>query len=324
MSTSDSIGDPSAYRPLDALSRGVAADAAFFSVSNQRDFLGIVALVNSLREVGHDESFYLADCGLTEEQRAILREHVRLVEAPTDVPPPLLKTYAPLTVDPSVALILDADVIVLEPLTDLVADSPVFFLDPVPTRFFREWSRLDLGRVQPVPYVNSGHMIVPRESGFLPHYQDAIERMLEIVRAEPATCRTPQDPFYYPDQDALNALLGTLQSARYTVSDEAAYWPFETGLEQARLLHHILPKPWLTSLRPNPYSRRMVRLLAAGPVLVPQKSLPAHFRESNVGALARAERSLRHNIRDATRGRIGVRARWRPPSTPYLPELGGR
>ena len=267
MPTSDPSGDSSAAdRPLDDLSSSVADGAAFFSVSNQRDFLAIVALVNSLREVGHDEPFYLADCGLTNEQRAILGEQVRLVEAPTDVPPPLLKTYAPLAVDPSVALILDADVIVLKPLTDLVGDSPVFFLDPVPTRFFPEWARLGVDPVRRGPYVNSGHMIVPRESGFLPSYQDAISRMLEIVRAEPATCRTPHDPFYFPDQDALNAVIGTLGPGQHIVSDEAAYWPFETGLDRARLLHHILQKPWLTSLSPNPYSRRMVRLLAAGPV----------------------------------------------------------
>ena len=83
-------------------------------------------------------------------------------------------------------------------------------------------------------------------------------------------------------------------------------------------------KPWLTALRPNAYSRRMVSLLAKGPLIVPQEKLPAHLRLGNVAALVRAERSLRHGIRSLTRGRLGVRARLRPQGSPYLPELRGR
>src|SRR6266508_2253741 len=72
-------------------------EAGFYCVADRRYFLGAVGLVNSLRLVGHDEPIYLLDCGLTVEQRELLAPHVTLVAAPTEAPPWLLKTVAPLS-----------------------------------------------------------------------------------------------------------------------------------------------------------------------------------------------------------------------------------
>ncbi len=57
---------------------------AFYCVADRRYFLGAVALLNSLRRVGHHEPFYLVDAGLTEDQRRLLDSHAELLAAPSD------------------------------------------------------------------------------------------------------------------------------------------------------------------------------------------------------------------------------------------------
>jgi hypothetical protein len=282
---------------------------AFFCVSNERHFIGAVALLNSLREVGHDEPFYLVDCGLTHRQRELVSDHATLIPVATDVSPLMLKAHGPLQVDPDVAIILDADIIAVRPLTDLVGPKPVVFLNDWTWRFEPDWVRLGYGRLTRIPYLNSGQMIIPRASGLLPLLQRGNERLLDIIRAEPEKSRLPTGPFYYTDQDVLNALIASLDPDDYVVSNEVAYWPFEQPLDGARLLHHILAKPWLRPLRPSPYSRGMARLLAAGPVKVPTGEVPARLRGGALGSVARAGAAARHTLRDHTRGKLGIRRR---------------
>jgi hypothetical protein len=140
--------------------------------------------------------------------------------------------------------------------------------------------------------------------------------MLEILRAEPDKCRVPTDPFYYTDQDVLNALIGSLEPDQYVVSSEVAYWPFDAPWDDACLLHHIMDKPWLTPLRPSVYSSAMVRLLAAGPVLPPADDVPPRLRPGVGGAVARARASVRHTVRERTRGRLGLRRRFATVADP--------
>jgi hypothetical protein len=289
---------------------------AFFSVANDRHFLGAAALLNSLREVGHDEPFYLLDCGLTDAQRAALAPHATLLPAPPDTSPFLLKAIGPLEVDPEVAVILDADVIVRRPLRHLIGKQPVVFLNDRTERFEQEWIRFGYGRLRRIPYLNSGQMVFPRSSGLLRRLQEGNERMLEILRAEPDKCRVPTDPFYYTDQDVLNALIGSLEPDQYVVSSEVAYWPFDAPWDDACLLHHIMDKPWLTPLRPSVYSSAMVRLLAAGPVLPPADDVPPRLRPGVAGAVARARASVRHTVRERTRGRLGLRRRFATVADP--------
>jgi len=281
---------------------------AFFCVSNDRHFIGAVALLNSLREVGHYEPFYLVDCGLTDRQRELISGHATLIPVTANVPPKMLKTHGPLHVDPDIAIILDADIIAVRPLTDLVGPKPVVFLNDWTWRFEPEWIRLGYGRLNRIPYLNSGHMILPRTSGLLPLFHRGTERLLEIVRTEPEKSRASQ-PFYHTDQDVLNALIGSLDADDYLVSDEVAYWPFEQSLGGVRLLHHILDKPWLKPLRTNPYSREMARLLATGRVKAPTDEIPARLRGGALGSVARACGSMQHTVRDHTRGKLGIRRR---------------
>jgi hypothetical protein len=283
--------------------------AAFFCISNSPHFIGAAALLNSLREVGHDEPFYLVDCGLTDHERALLDGHATIIPAPTDLAPTLIKAFGPLEVDPEIAVILDADIIVQRPLDDLFGPKPVVFLNDLTFRFQPDWIRLGFGRLNRIPYLNAGQMILPRSSGLLPLLHEGHERLFEILDAEPDTWRTWRDPFFYRDQDVLNALIGSLDPEDYVLSDEIAYWPFEEPYENARMLHHIMDKPWLSSLRPNPYSEAMIRLLSAGPVVVPADEIPARLRAGSVGTLARGAAAVTHTVRDHTRGRLGLRHR---------------
>src|SRR5919201_697376 len=93
---------------------------AFYSVSDSRFFLGVVALVNSLRLVGHDEPIFIVDSGLTSTQRGMLSDHATLIAAPPDLTSVLLAPLAPLQHPADVAVLLDADMIVTRPLGELI------------------------------------------------------------------------------------------------------------------------------------------------------------------------------------------------------------
>ena len=55
------------------------SQAAFYTISNAGYFPGLVGLVNSLRTVGHRETIFVADVGMTEEQQALLKPHCTLI-----------------------------------------------------------------------------------------------------------------------------------------------------------------------------------------------------------------------------------------------------
>src|SRR6266571_6317155 len=94
--------------------------AAFYCVTDSRYFLGAVGMVNSLRLLGHREPVYVLDCGLTAHQRELLTPHITLVAAPSDAPPWLLKTVAPLRHPADVMVLIDADIVVTRPLSELI------------------------------------------------------------------------------------------------------------------------------------------------------------------------------------------------------------
>ena len=75
-------------------------------------------MVNSLRVHGHSDPVYVLDCGLDPDQRDLLAPHATLVPAPSEAPPWLLKTVAPLRHPAEVMVLIDADMIVTRPLTD--------------------------------------------------------------------------------------------------------------------------------------------------------------------------------------------------------------
>ena len=303
---------------LDPSRNAIPPPVAFFAVSNSRHFLGLVALINSLRRVGHDEPIYVVDCGLQQHERALLETHVELVPALADTPPALLKLFAPRQVAPDIAIVIDADVIVTQTLAPLIGEKLVVFADPIGERFYPEWHELGFGHVSPTPTANSGHLIVPSSSGALDALQDGMERVIELVQRDPTLASSMAAPFYLADQDVLNAYLGTLPPDGYVRSTAAAYWPFAAPLEDVRLLHHIMWKPWLHSLRPNAYSERMVTLLAGGPVRIPAELVPLHLRPGRLGEASRWQRSVRHKLRGHTRGKLGVMRKLRPGGSHFF------
>ena len=96
---------------------------AFYTFGDRRYFLGIAALVNSLRLLGHGETIHVLDFGLTDAQRATLEREVELVAAPPGSSPLLGHFGLPLERPADAMVMLDSDVIAtrsLEPIFRLV------------------------------------------------------------------------------------------------------------------------------------------------------------------------------------------------------------
>jgi hypothetical protein len=321
----------------------VHTGAVFSCVSDASHFLGAVALLNSLRVVGHDEPFVLLDCGLEPWQRQALAPVATVVPAPRDVAPMLLKPEAACALPAEVAVVLDADVIVTRPLHELIATAAegriVVFANGDSDRFFPEWGPLlGLGPPRRQPYVASGHLFVPAARlEFLERFR-AAQRTIDLGQTllandELLSRSTPSDPFYYPDMDVLNALLATvLGPDELTVVDYrlAPHAPFP-GVElvdeatlrcryadgvEPLVLHHVLRKPWLAAVPQTPYSRLLPRLLLGDDValrLDPQR-VPLRLRHGRLATLDRVRAELQAAVRTRVRGKLGLRPRiaaWR-------------
>jgi hypothetical protein len=284
--------------------------AAFYCVADAPYFIGAVGTINSLRVVGHTEPVFLLDCGLTHEQRAALEPHVTLVEAPRGLPPTLLKTIAPLSHPAEVMILIDTDLIVTRPLTELVemasSGRVVAFRNDM-DRFVPEWGDLlDLGEVRRQPYVAFALVCMDRSHGesVLRLIQDRQSR-IDFERGHWGR-DDPEYPLRYADQDVLNAILAARVDADRVVAldDRLAPTPpfaglklvdegslrcaYEDGTEPC-VLHHYIVKPWLEPTHHGIYSRLLRRLLVGADVAVkvPRRELPRRLR---TGVLAYAER----------------------------------
>jgi hypothetical protein len=141
------------------------------------------------------------------------------------------------------------------------------------------------------------------------------------------------EPFYFGDQDVINALLAAhLEADEITMLEHrlAPHPPFpalrlvDTDRLLCRypdgvrpfLLHHILAKPWLKATRTNVYSLLLPRLLLAPdvPLRLEPEQLPLRLREGWLGGLdrrrANAQAFLFFHAR-AQLGRFGIRTRIR-------------
>jgi hypothetical protein len=316
------------------------APTAFYCVADERYFGGAVGLVNSLRLVGHDEPIHVLDCGLTAEQRDLLAPQVKLIPAPSDAPPWLLKTVAPLQRPADTMVLLDADIVVTRSLAPLVETARggrlVAFTNPV-DRFVPEWGELlGLGPARRGPYVSSAAICVGRELGgeligLLSRHQAAVDFELTHWRRN-----VPGYAFTYADQDVLNAILATCYqpaaiaaldsrlaptppfSGLRLVDERSLRCAFDDGVEPY-LVHHHVVKPWLEPTHHGVYSRLLRRLLLGDDVAikVPEGHIPSHLR---AGPLAWAERAganararfrwhVREPVARALGGRTGSRAR---------------
>ena len=199
--------------------------AAFYCVSSARYFLGAVALVNSLRLLGHPEPIFVLDAGLSTIQRQQLAREATVVSAPGDTTPFLLKTVAPTSHPADVMILIDADMIVTRPLTELIdraSEGLVLVVEHEHDRYFPQWGEfLGLRSSRRRHYVSSGfilaggapggrvvelmHEAQPRigieETPFSSHSPD-LESLAHSFSGTPEG-----HPFFFADQDVLNAVL---------------------------------------------------------------------------------------------------------------------
>lgn len=290
--------------------------AAFYTIANEPHFLGLVALLNSLRLQGHEEPFVVGDFGLATWQRELLQPHVEFVPV-SGASAYLLKPLAPLERPAEIMALLDADLVAVRSLAPLLGSAHervVAFADPVAHRFDPRWeSLLELPPLRRQPYVNSGFIVLGGEEGrrvleLVVAYQQRIDATFTRDRAG-----RPTDPFYYSDQDVWNAVLASaLPGERLEILPAALapHPPFTQGADEPYVLHHVDRKPWLASTRANAYSRLLPRLLLADDVAVrlDQGRVPRRFRRGFEGLLGRLGAEA-GGLAWQQRGRVGLRRR---------------
>jgi len=298
----------------------MTADTSFYCVADQRYFPGAVALVNSIRLVGHREPIVLLDCGLTPAQRRLLEPEVELVTRPPGTPPWLLKTVAPLERPAAVMVLLDADLVLTRSLGELVDSARsgglLAFVNPV-DRFVPGWGELlDLGPARRGEYLSSAAIVVDLELG--ERVLGLMEDRQRIVDFELTHWRenVADYPFTFADQDVFNAILSTVVDRRTVTALEQRLAPtppftglklrdeaslqcaYEDGTEPY-LVHHHVVKPWLEPTHHGIYSRLLRRLLI-GPdlaVRVPATEVPPHLRSGLRAAALRARVNARERLR---------------------------
>jgi hypothetical protein len=309
--------------------------AAFYCVSDSRYYLGAVGMLNSLRVLGHREPVYVLDCGLTPDQRDRLAPHATLVPAPSEAPPWLLKTVAPLRHPAEVMVLIDADIVVTRSLAELIeraAEPRVIAIENDRDRFVAEWGELlGLGEVRRQPYVSSGLVFMGQPVGtevleLMAKLQDRVDFDRTFWRDN-----APDYPFLYGDQDVFNAILASrVERRRLTVLPNrlAPNPPFK-GLRvldaatlrcahrdgtQPYAVHHFATKPWLEPAHHGVYSRLLRRLLT-GPdvaIRVSEAQLPLRLRSGARAWLARkrvdARETFDWHVRKPLAARFKARA----------------
>ncbi len=301
-----------------------------YAISDSRFFLGLIALVNSLRLQGHHEPIIVLDCGLADYQREILSHETTVIAAPAGYPPHLLKYVAPLLHPADVMLLIDADVIVtrsLEPLIRAAEEGKIVaFTDRLHDRFDPRWSGLlGLEPLRRQPYINAGFLVLPRSPGLelltsLQAGQENLDPQQGIWSGGPLDY-----PFYFADQDVLNALLAskaqpdnlaimehrlaphTMFEGVELLDEQTLRCSYADGLEPFGLHHVLRHKPWLAPIRRTIYSDLLPRLWLGSDLALPlePEHLPLRFRS---GLLAKADKH-RYNAMarlQRLRGRLGV------------------
>jgi hypothetical protein len=321
----------------------VSVPAAFYCISSELYFPGAVGLVNSLRLVGHSEPIYVLDCGLTVEHRELLAREATIIPSPSDAPPYVLKTVAPLRHPAEVMILIDVDMVVtrrLTPLIERAAEGRVVAFKDNLDRFVPEWGEaLGLGRAIRRPYVSSGLVALGGETGrrvlrLWDERQGRVDYGLSWFERD-----VHDYPFRFLDQDVLNAILTTSVEPdrlvsldrrlaphqpyrRLRIRDEATLrCAYRDGTEPF-VLHQYLAKPWLEPMYHGIYSRLLSRLWLGRDVAItlPEEEVPLRMRR---GLRARVERKrvdvvdlIRWYVRDvipewiearvaAVRGRVG-------------------
>jgi hypothetical protein len=308
--------------------------SAVFVVSDERFFLGLVGLVNSLRLQGYRGEVVVLDCGLTAGQRSLLYHECEFVPclwrgAST---PALYKAFGAWRESRGVVVVADSDVVVtggLEEMLEWAAEGWVCAArDPEEDRWFPEWTEL-FGLKAPLRrgvYVNSGFVAfsVDRWPALLRRWWEACER----IWSHPWLYApgVGDGPSAQADQDALNAVLmseipaGALRllpaeavpigDASGLQVDRGGEYLVSTGLGQGVwiLQGNGATKPWEAGgwrrLAGRGYEVALRAVLAhpRAPVRLPPRMVPWWLRDNPAGrssfvTLARLNRSrLRHLV----------------------------
>jgi hypothetical protein len=297
-------------------------------------------MLNSLRLVGHTEPLFVVDAGLTAAQRNALAPHATVLPATAGDAAVFLAPAGPLQRPAEVMVLIDADIIVTRPLTQLIEEARTGHVvgivnePPNHERWFPEWSEvLGLGLVRRQPYLCAGLIVFDQASAdrLLQPWLEG-QAAIGLTGTRYGSARL-NDPFYFADQDVLNALLGSTFEAGEIVPVDYRLGPFPPfrgltivdpktldcrydDLQRPYLLHHIMNKPWLRRTPTNAYSRLMSRLLLEPDVAVPVPAheLPLRLRSGPTATLARWESTAVAVTRMQVRrqlGRYGIRTRLR-------------
>lgn len=338
-----------------------AADArrvTFYTVADAAFFPGVVALINSLRLVGHSDPVVVADLGLLPEQRARLETVADVVTLEHDVisNPTLYKAYPHALGATGRVVTIDSDMIVtcrLDGVVDAVDDGRVcmHLVPSQPQRFFPEWAELFGLRapLRPSRYLNAGVIAFDQA-----RWPDLLPRWWEMCMGIPREAtRAGGAPWEAPtcdaDQDALNALLmsevpaGSVALRRQHVVDELLGVRLldpltlrcTDGAVPCEILHHTGgPKPWQPQawmrVRRNAYVRLLPRLLLSADVALTLRpdELPVWLHDNARGravlrALDAVNGSTRAVVRRTPRGVYQQLRRLRARLAHEVPESVG-
>jgi hypothetical protein len=302
----------------EADTRPLSTEVRFITAADSRFFLGAAAMLNSLRLSGNTGAAFVIDSGLRPEQRerlAAVAEVLTLPPALQDLHPLFAKLTADVFWSDGVVVLLDSDMIVTSPLTDLIeqaADGKIAVHPdheitrdrqfPGMASTFELQAPLRLQR-----YVNTSPLALS-----LDHWPSFLERWRK------ACDRLPDDwpsrgfaPFGLADQDALNALLMSevppqavwIGSERRTVHadglrdveilDTASLACRYHGALPVVLHYGLSPKAWEPDgwrrvRADDAYVRLLRRLLFARdvPVRAGPREVPIWLRPRGVGHIA--------------------------------------
>jgi hypothetical protein len=300
--------------------RGASSDAAlpvrFFTMADSEHFIGLLALVGSLRLQGHNDPLTVLDLGFTAAQRSVVEslcDPVR-VDGITGRHPWFLAPYPYLLHAEGTIVYIDADVIVTSRLDHVLAAARGGMVCAAPDRarrWFADWGSI-FGLERPLrrhDYVNAAFVAFsttqfPRLLG---RWWECCDRLAQRLGSPPSD---RSNPTALPDQDALNALLmsevpvgsiellprnavaqGPRELAQTTVVDLRRLECRRAG-QQTTLLHaYGRPKPWQPNawrnLRRTAYVRCLRGLLSRldAPVSVDTGILPIWLRPGACGAV---------------------------------------
>ena len=321
-----------------AITEPTAGSATIYSMADDRYFLGVAALLGSLRLTGNDYAVVILDGGMTDEQRALVSSYATLAAIPDgiDARTPVAKWYLGAANPNGVVVWIDSDCLVLDSLTAIVekatGGSICAVRDDRPAGIEHrhpDWQEVFGLASAPragQTYVNAGFLAFSTE-----RWPTLLPRMLELTPHVPPgrvlEGTWDDNPFWGADQDLLNAVLmsefpsealevlpaGTMA---YTYKKDAR--PDRQGGRGngAKTPHAVIahfsnsPKPWQpdgwSRFGAEPYADLYVAALAAVDVTTPALGVPTWLKRGVLGWSTRVAIRWRHYA--GTRARTAIHA----------------